>query len=278
MGMLCAVTLVDRGRLYYAAPGALTPAVGDKVLLPSDHGPVVATVVWAAEDVMEDTSGFPTMLGPAGADDIAAQEELRRHKSYAIVAARKLAREHDLPMKVLAADRQEDRQRTVIYYTAPNRVDFRSLLRDLSATIGDRVELRQLSDRDGVKAVGAIGSCGRETCCSTFMTDYEPITITMATDQELPTNPLRISGVCGRLMCCLKFEHPLYQEFKAQAPAVGEAVETPTGDGVVVGHRVPEDSLVIRLNANGSHEVCPRASVCSARAAYEGRRRVNRHR
>lgn len=273
MGMVCAVTLVDRGRLHYASPGDLTLHVGDKVLLPTDHGPVVGTVVWAAEYVSEDTSGFPPVLGMAGADDIAAQQDLRQDKARAIVATRRLAREHGLPMKVLAADPQSDTGRTVIYYQAPEKVDFRSLLRDLSATLGIRVELRQIGDRDAVRAVGAIGSCGRETCCSTFLKDYEPITLTMAKDQDLPTNPLRISGVCGRLMCCLKYEHPLYQEFAARAPAIGEPVDSPAGAGTVIAHSVPADAVVLRMNADGSHQVCPRASVCSARRAYESRHR-----
>ncbi len=271
MGMLCAVTLVDRGQLHYAAPGALTLAVGDKVLLPTDHGPVVGTVVWAAEYVSEDTDGFPTVLGMADDDDIARQEELRKAKAHAVIATRKLAREHRLPMKVLAADPQQDTGRTVIYYSSPDTVDFRSLLRDLSATLDTRVELRQLGARDAVRAVGAIGSCGRETCCSTFLKDYEPITLSMAKDQDLPVNPLRISGVCGRLMCCLKYEHPLYQQFKKEAPAIGEQVDSPSGRGRVVSHSVPTDSVVIRLNGDGSHQVCPRASVCSARKAYDSR-------
>ncbi|MBN9610876.1 MAG: hypothetical protein BGO26_01000 [Actinobacteria bacterium 69-20] len=271
MGMLCAVTLVDRGQLHYAAPGELLLEVGDKVLLPTDHGAVVGTVVWAAEYVSDDTSGFPTVLGRASDDDVVAQDDLRRVKAQAVVATRRLAREHGLPMKVLAADPQADAGRTVIYYTAPDKVDFRSLLRDLSATLSTRVELRQLGDRDAVRAVGAIGSCGRETCCSTFLKDYEPVTLTMAKDQDLPANPMRISGVCGRLMCCLKYEHPLYQEFRASAPAIGETVESPDGPAQVVGHSVPSDSLVLRLNADGSHQVCPRASVCGARKAYESR-------
>lgn len=271
--MLCAVTLVDRGRLHYAAPGDLSLAVGDKVLLPTDHGPVVGTVVWAAEYVAEDTDGFPDVLGMASDDEVARQQDLRAVKARAIVATRRLAREHGLPMKVLAADPQADSDRTVIYYQAPEKVDFRSLLRDLSATLDTRVELRQVGDRDAVKVVGAIGSCGRETCCSTFLKDYEPITLTMARDQDLPTNPLRISGVCGRLMCCLKFEHPLYQEFRAAAPAIGDVVESPAGPGRVIAHAVPADAVVLRLNADGSHQVCPRASVCSARKAYESRQR-----
>jgi cell fate regulator YaaT (PSP1 superfamily) len=271
MGMLCAVTLVDRGRLHYAEPGGLTLEVGDKVLLPSDHGPVVGTVVWASEWVSDDTTGFPVVLGRATDADISGQEDLRREKARAVVATRKLAREHGLAMKVLAADPQADTGRTVIYYSAPERVDFRSLLRDLAATLQVRVELRQLGDRDAVRAVGAIGSCGRETCCSTFLKDYEPITLTMAKDQDLPTNPLRISGVCGRLMCCLKYEHPLYQEFKKSAPRIGSQVDSPDGPGTVVAHSVPTDSVVLRLNADGSHQVCPRASVCGARKAYESR-------
>lgn len=271
MGMLCAVTLVDRGQLHYAEPGGLTLDVGDKVLLPTDHGAVVGTVVWASEWVSDDTSGFPSVLGRATDSDIAGQEDLRKVKARAVVATRKLAREHGLAMKVLAADPQPDTGRTVIYYTAPERVDFRSMLRDLAATLQVRVELRQLSDRDAVRATGAIGSCGRETCCSTFLKDYEPITLAMAKDQDLPTNPLRISGVCGRLMCCLKYEHPLYQEFKKSAPRVGAKVTSPAGDGTVVAHSVVTDSVVLRLNADGSHQVCPRASVCSARKAYESR-------
>lgn len=271
MGMVCAVTLVDRGQLHYAEPGGLSLEVGDRVLLPTDHGSVVGTVVWAAEWVSDDTSGFPSVIGRATDADVAAQDDLRRTKARAVVATRKLAREHGLAMKVLAADPQADTGRTVIYYSAPERVDFRALLRDLAATLQARVELRQLGDRDAVRAVGAIGSCGRETCCSSFLKDYEPISLAMAKDQDLPTNPLRISGVCGRLMCCLKFEHPLYQEFKKTAPPVGARVESPAGRGVVVGHSVPTDSVVVRLNADGSHQVCPRASVCGARKAYESR-------
>jgi cell fate regulator YaaT (PSP1 superfamily) len=271
MGMLCAVTFTDRGQLHYADPGELRPEVGDRVLVPTEHGPVVGTVVWAAEYVGEETDGFPVLVGVASDADVAAQATLRQTKARTLVATRRLVREHGLGMKILAADPQPDAGRTVIYYTSPETVDFRSLLRDLSATLHTRVELRQLAARDSVRVTGAIGSCGRDTCCSTFLVDYETITLGMAKDQDLPANPLRISGACGRLMCCLKYEHPLYQEFKATAPAVGEQVETPAGPGTVVGHSVPTESLVIKLNADGSHQVCPKASVCSARKAYETR-------
>ncbi len=110
-------------------------------------------------------------------------------------------------------------------------MDFRSLVRDLGATLHCRVELRQLSARDSARVQGGIGSCGRDLCCATFLTDFEPVTIRMAKDQDLPLNPLRISGACGRLMCCLKYEHPLYQQFQATAPAVGDPGEHAGGRG-----------------------------------------------
>lgn len=272
MGMLCAVTFSKNGQLHYADPGDLRPQVGDRVLLPTDRGPVVATVVWAAEYTSEDSEGFPRLLGRATEHDIEDGERVRKAKARAMVASRRLIREHGLPMKVLAADPQPDTGKTVIYYSSPDTVDFRSLLRDLSATLNTRIELFQLSARDSVRVTGAIGSCGRDTCCSTFLRDYEPITLSMARDQDLPANPMRISGACGRLMCCLKYEHPLYQEFKASTPEVGEPVESDYGPGTVVAHSVPSDTVVIKLAADGSRQVCDRASVCSARKAYESRR------
>lgn len=267
--MLCAVVFTKNGQLFYANPGGLQPAVGDKVLYPTEHGAVVATVLWPSEYTAEDTDGFPTLQGRATSADEQTAELARTAKARAIIAARKLARAHGLPMKVLAADPQASR--TVIYYSSPETVDFRSLLRDLSSTLHTRVELRQVTDRDAVRVTGAIGSCGRDTCCSTFLRDYDAVTLAMARDQDLPLNPMRISGACGRLMCCLKYEHPLYAEFKATAPSVGSAVESPHGPGTVVGHNALEDSVVVKLAADGSREICSRASVCSARKAYDSR-------
>jgi cell fate regulator YaaT (PSP1 superfamily) len=148
-------------------------------------------------------------------------------------------------------------------------VDFRALVRDLGATLKGRVELRQLSARDEARVVGGIGSCGRELCCATFLVDFEPVSVRMAKDQDLPLNPMRISGACGRLMCCLKYEHPLYQDFAENAPAVGSCVSTPEGEATVVGHSVPRESVVLRMNSDGSRHSCALASVCSSRKAHD---------
>ncbi|MFG1758480.1 PSP1 domain-containing protein [Micromonospora echinofusca] len=276
MGMLCAVSFQRYGRLYYLDPGELRPQVGDKVLVPTDDGPEVAECVWAAQWVTEETDGFPRLAGLAGEDDLRRDETVRRRKAEAKVAAKRLIREHALPMKVVAVDHvlgaaEGGGERSTIYFTAPHRVDFRALVRDLGATLHCRVELRQLSARDSARVQGGIGSCGRDLCCATFLTDFEPVTIRMAKDQDLPLNPLRISGACGRLMCCLKYEHPLYAKFQETAPAVGTRVTTPEGDGRVVGHSVPRDAVTVRLDADGSRSMCSRADVCGSRRAYESR-------
>jgi cell fate regulator YaaT (PSP1 superfamily) len=279
MGQICAVSFNRYGRLFYLDPGDLRPAVGDLVLVPTDEGPEVAECVWAPEWTDEDTSGFPKLIGLAGPDDVRRDEQIRKAKADAKVAAKRLIREHELPMKVVAVDHvppsgattSSTGSRTTIYFTAPHRVDFRALVRDLGATLRCRVELRQLSARDSARVQGGIGSCGRDLCCATFLTDFEPVTIRMAKDQDLPLNPMRISGACGRLMCCLKYEHPLYQQFQATAPAVGERVTSPEGPGRVVGHSVPRDAVVVRLDSDGSRCSCSRASVCGSRQAYETR-------
>ncbi len=280
--MLCAVSFNRYGRLYYLDPGDASPQVGDRVLVPTEVGNEVAECVWAAQWVSEDTDGFPRLAGLAADEDLARDALIRQRKAEAKVAAKQLIREHDLPMKIVGVDhlpgpddQPGDRPGlgtcTTIYFTAPHRVDFRALVRDLGATLRCRVELRQLSARDSARVQGGIGSCGRDLCCATFLRDFEPVSIRMAKEQDLPLNPLRISGACGRLMCCLKYEHPLYQRFQQSAPAVGERVDTEHGAGRVVGHSVPADAVVVRMDADGSRCSCSRASVCGSRQAYETR-------
>ncbi|MBE1485568.1 PSP1 domain-containing protein [Plantactinospora soyae] len=277
MGMLCAVSFNRYGRLYYLDPGELRPAVGDRVLVPTDDGTEVAECVWAAQWVTEETDGFPRLAGLAGPEDLRRDETLRKRKAEAKVAAKRLIREHGLPMKVVAVDHVLDPtpgstngSRTTIYFTAPHRVDFRSLVRDLGATLHCRVELRQLSARDSARVQGGIGSCGRDLCCATFLNDFEPVTIRMAKDQDLPLNPLRISGACGRLMCCLKYEHPLYAN-SGNYPNPGQRVETPDGLAKVVSRHVPSETVTVRQISDGTVNRCSLSDVCGSRQAYEGR-------
>jgi cell fate regulator YaaT (PSP1 superfamily) len=269
MGMVCAVSFERYGRLYYLDPGAHAPKVGDLVLVPTDEGAEVAECVWAPQYVSDDVGGLPVLAGIAGKQDVERDERNRRRRADAKVAAKRLIKEHGLPMKVVAVDYAAARNRHTIYFSAEGRVDFRALVRDLAKTLGGRVELRQLGARDLARVQGGIGPCGRDLCCATFLKDFEPVSIRMAKDQDLPVNPLKISGACGRLMCCLKYEHPLYQEFKATAPRLGEQVDSPEGPGTVVGHNVPSGSVTVRVAETGRRCNCSVASVCGSRAAYD---------
>jgi cell fate regulator YaaT (PSP1 superfamily) len=269
--MVMAVSFERYGRLYYLDPGAHTPRVGDKVLVPTDDGPELAECVWAPAVVDDEVGGLPTLAGLATDEDVKRDERNRRRRAEARVAAKRLIRQHDLPMKVVGVDYldRSDPRRIVVYFSAPHRVDFRDLVRDMSRTLDVKVELRQLGARDEARVQGGIGPCGRDLCCATFLKDFEPVSVRMAKDQDLPVNPLKISGACGRLLCCLKYEHPLYQEFKAEAPRVGSIVDTPDGEGRVIGHNVPSDSVVVRLAASGQTCRCSKADVCVPRKSYD---------
>ena len=269
--MMMAVSFERYGRLYYLDPGPYQPVVGSKVLVPTDAGPEVAECVWAPQWVDEEVGGLPVCAGIATEDQLTRDEENRARRAHARVTARRLIREHSLPMKVVGVDYVGGPPVFTIYFSAPHRVDFRALVRDLASRLSGRVELRQIGPRDEARLQGGIGPCGRDLCCATFLKDFEPVSVRMAKDQELPVNPLRIAGACGRLMCCLKYEHPLYQDFRKDAPAVGATVTTPDGPGTVTGHNVPSDTVVVKLAADGRACACPKASGCGSRQAYEAK-------
>ncbi|MGP0025446.1 MAG: stage 0 sporulation family protein [Streptosporangiaceae bacterium] len=264
-----AVSFERHGRLHYLDPGPYTPAIGDKVLVPTDSGPEVAECVWAPQWISDDVGGLPECAGLATDDDLERNEASRRRRAECRVAAKRFIRTNGLPMKVTAVDYVPATNAFTIYFSAPSRVDFRALVRDLAGQLRARVELRQIGPRDEARLQGGIGPCGRDLCCATFLKDFEPVSVRMAKEQDLPVNPMRIAGACGRLMCCLKYEHPLYQDFRKNTPRVGQAVETPAGPGTVIGHNVPADNVVVKLSADGSACACPRASVCGSRQAYE---------
>jgi len=270
MGMMMAVSFERYGRLYYLDPGPHTPKVGDKVLVPTDAGPEVAECVWAPQWVSEDIGGLPLCAGLAGADHLARDDNCRTRRAEARQLSKRFVRTHRLPMKVTAVDFLDRDNVFVIYFSAPHRVDFRELVRDLARNLRARVELRQVGPRDEARLQGGIGPCGRDLCCATFLKDFEPVSVRMAKDQDLPVNPMRIAGACGRLMCCLKYEHPLYAEFRERAPRLGAQVDSPQGTGTVVGCNVPSDRVLVKLSEDGRRCACSRASVCGPRQAYEG--------
>jgi cell fate regulator YaaT (PSP1 superfamily) len=267
MAMMMAVSFTRYGRLYYLDPGPHEPKVGDKVLVPTDAGPEVAECIWPPQYVTEDVE-LPVCEGIAGEDDLARDDANRRRRAETRSIAKKLIRKHDLPMKVIGIDYLDRENIYKIYFSAPHRVDFRALVRDLARSMRARVELRQVGPRDEARLQGGIGPCGRDLCCATFLKDFEPVSVRMAKEQDLPVNPLRIAGACGRLMCCLKYEHPLYVEAHRRMPKLGAQVMTDSGEGQVVGRNVPSESVTVRLEG-GRRCSCPVASVCSPRQQHD---------
>ncbi len=264
-----AVSFTRYGRLYYLDPGEHNPRVGDKVLVPTDEGPEVAECVWAPQPTADEIGGLPRCAGLATEADLARDERNRSRRVEIRAAAKRLIRAAALPMRVVGVDYLDAHETVTIYFTAPGRVDFRQLVRELSAELRARVLLQQLSARDEARVQGGIGPCGRDLCCATFLKDFEPVSTRMAKDQDLPLNPMKISGACGKLLCCLKYEHPLYQEFKAEVPRAGATVDTPEGPGTVVGHNVPADTVQVRLADSGRRCSCSRADVCGPRKEYD---------
>ncbi|WP_425563934.1 PSP1 domain-containing protein [Nonomuraea longicatena] len=264
-----AVSFTRYGRLYYLDPGGHEPKVGDKVLVPTDSGPEVAECIWAPQYSSEDIDGLPVCAGIATEEHLARDETNKRQRAEARSICKRLIKRHTLPMKIVGVDYLDKDNVYTVYFSAPHRVDFRALVRDLARNLRARVELRQIGPRDEARLQGGIGPCGRDLCCATFLKDFEPVSVRMAKDQDLPVNPLRIAGACGRLMCCLKYEHPLYVETRYRMPRTGSRVATPQGDGTVVGHNVPSDTVLVRLDDGGRRCACPSASVCSPRQQHD---------
>jgi cell fate regulator YaaT (PSP1 superfamily) len=253
--MMMAVSFERYGRLYYLDPGEHQPKIGDKVLVPTDGASEVAECVWAPQWISEEVGGLPVCAGLAGDGDLARDEANRRRRAEGRLAAKRLIREHGLPMKVIAVDYLDATNVITVYFSAPQRVDFRALVRDMAARLRARVELRQVGPRDEARLQGGIGPCGRDLCCATFLKDFEPVSVRMAKDQGLPVNPMRIAGACGRLMCCLKYEHPLYADRKKRSACGGS------------GDAGPESGAGSGAGAGACS--CDKASVCGSRQAYE---------
>lgn len=251
------------GRLYYLDPGEADYAHGDLVLAPTGDGSEVARCVWGPTDV-EWAGDLPRCIGLAEVPDVRRDQANRRRRAEIAVVARRLIARHELPMRVIGVDfvDQSDDfdQQAVIYFEAPGRVDFRALLIDLARTLQARIDLRQIGPRDAAAILGVIGSCGREACCATIGPLRDPLPAGLAREQRLPNNPTQFQGTCGRAVCCLAFESELYTDFRKRAPRVGTTVSTGQGTGVVVGHSVPLDSVVVQLEEG--RLTCPTGEAC----------------
>lgn len=226
MTKIIGVRFREVGKIYYFSPGTLDIKVGDKVIVETSRGLEYGNVVLGVREVSDESISSPlkNVIRMASDEDSKNVSENREKEKEAFKICKEKILEHGLEMKLISVEYTFDNTKLLFYFTADGRIDFRDLVKDLAVIFKVRIELRQVGVRDETKLVGGIGSCGRPLCCHSYLSDFVPVSIKMAKDQNLSLNPQKISGVCGRLMCCLKNEADTYEELNRKLPAENDVV------------------------------------------------------
>ncbi|MCI8601812.1 MAG: stage 0 sporulation family protein [Oscillospiraceae bacterium] len=238
------------GKTYYFSPGGLQISLGDRVVVETARGVECGQVVIANRQVEDNAIVAPLkkIMRLANAKDLAQLEENRRREEEAFQICQQRIQQRRLQMSLVDVEYTFDGNKILFYFTADGRVDFRELVKDLAGVFRTRIELRQIGVRDESKMLGGLGICGRPFCCSTFLGDFQPVSIKMAKEQNLSLNPAKISGSCGRLMCCLKYEQAAYEDLLRITPRVGAVVRTAEGNGVVIENNLLTGELKVALD------------------------------
>ncbi len=245
------------GKIYYFSPGKEIYKVGDRVIVETSRGIEIGTVKLPNRDI--DGSEITPPLKPvrrrATANDLERDARNREMEMDAALICKKKIKEHGLGMRLVAAEYTFDNSKLIFYFTCESRVDFRELVKDLAATFRTRIELRQIGIRDEAKMMGGLAACGRPYCCSDFLSDFVQVSIKMAKEQNFSLNSAKVSGACGRLMCCLQYEHPVYEEAIKVTPPVGSTVSTPDGEGAVIETRPLAGALRVKLAGKDKDDI-----------------------
>ncbi|ACL01735.1 PSP1 domain protein [Desulfatibacillum aliphaticivorans] len=257
MGKVVGIRFKPQGKTYDFDPGVYVLAKGDKVVVETEQGLGFGTVATTARQVSEEMLKLPLKK----IHRIATQEDLDQYESVLLLEkdafdyCEKAIGELKLEMNLFSVDASFDSSKLTFFFTADGRVDFRELVKTLVRHFRVRIELRQIGVRHQAKMCGGLGRCGRETCCTSFMSGFVPVSVKMAKVQNLSLNPTKISGLCGRLMCCLTFEHEIYKELKDGFPKLGKRVNTPSGKGKVIRHNLLKGLVSVRLEEGAEIEL-----------------------
>ena len=246
------------GKVYYFDPGELADLpMETPVIVETARGVELAWIAQTRKQVSKKEAVLPLkkILRIASEEDLARWQESQARMRDALTICNAKIAAHRLDMKLTGVEIAFDGSKILFYFTAEGRVDFRELVKDLAGTFHTRIELRQIGVRDESKMLGGIGICGREFCCSSYLTDFHPVSIRMAKDQGLSLNPVKISGTCGRLMCCLKYEQSVYEEASRRLPKIGAIADTPQGQGTVVDVNLLKETVKIRLDSDSDVEL-----------------------
>ena len=254
MTRVIGVRFRDVGKLYYFDPLDLEIHKGDRVVVETARGIECGDVGMGIREVEDDSVVKPLkpVLRMATAEDVARYKSNREKEKKAYEICKRKIAAHGLEMKLVDVEYTFDGQRILFYFTADGRVDFRELVKDLATEFRTRIELRQIGVRDESKLLGGIGMCGKPFCCSSFLFDFQPVSIKMAKEQGKSLNPAKISGTCGRLMCCLKYEQDVYEELTLLTPRVGAIVRTADGRGLVVENNILSGTVKVRMEGSDS--------------------------
>ncbi|MCY6370265.1 PSP1 domain-containing protein [Clostridium ganghwense] len=251
------------GKIYYFDPNGLDVKSGDSVIVETVRGIEFGDCVIGPKDIPESDVVTPlkNVIRKAEEEDIKKHLENKQKQKEAFDVCLEKIEKHDLPMKLIDVEYTFDNNKIIFYFTADGRVDFRELVKDLASVFRTRIELRQIGVRDEAKMIGGLGPCGRPLCCSSFLGDFAPVSIKMAKEQNLSLNPAKISGICGRLMCCLNYEQNTYEEIRKELPKVQSIVETPYGKGEVINNSVVNESVRVKIKIKDGEDIIQDVSI-----------------
>lgn len=249
MKTVIGVKFKDAGKMYYFDPGTFEIKEGDGVIVETARGTEYGDVVTPPQEVEEGKIVAPlkSVVRVATEQDREQRDKNRARESEAYAICMEKIQAHNLEMKLVDVEYTFNGSKIVFYFTADGRVDFRELVKDLASVFKTRIELRQIGVRDEAKMLGGLGSCGRPVCCKAFLSDFTPVSIKMAKEQNLSLSPTKISGICGRLMCCLKYEQDAYESMRKQMPRPGREVYTPDGSGTVLENNVITERTRVKV-------------------------------
>jgi len=251
------VRLREAGKNSYFATRGLRPVVGSYVIVQADRGLEYGLVISDPEIILDSEIEHPLrdVLRIATSQDLSQIDRNNKKAQEVMTTCAQKIKERSLPMKLIDAEYSFDRSRIIFYFTAEGRVDFRDLIKDLASIFKTRIELRQIGVRDEARFLGGFGPCGRKLCCATFLKDFEPVTIKMAKEQNLPLNPTKISGLCGRLMCCLSYEYKCYRQLMKGMPREGDKIKTKEVKGKIVNVNAIKRTLTVETDDGKQVEV-----------------------
>ena len=257
MANVIGVRFMQAGKIYFFDTAGLDLKLNDLVIVETTKGQEFGKVVANAREITaeENAELFKPVIRIATQEDISQAQHQREHAKKALAKSKELINSFNLPMKAIYAQYNLDGSHLIIFFSAEKRVDFRELVRKLSHELRTHVELRQVGARDEAKLIGGVGKCGCQLCCVSFLSEFMPVSIKMAKEQDIALNPMKTSGLCGRLLCCLGYEYDQYHDMKGKLPEIGQEIVTKMGNAKIVGRNIIKETLMAKLETGVTIEI-----------------------